>query len=446
MTSLISKALGKVGVEAFYKSLTLEERRRIQYLWEAWARPSQLPPAGEWLVWLLLAGRGFGKTRSGGEFVRREVEAGRAGRVALIERTPADARDVMVEGESGLLAISPPWFKPVYEPSKRQLTWPNGAIAKIYTSWEPDMLRGPQHDLAWCEELASWKYLEETWDNLLLGLRLGPRPRAVVTTTPKPKAKLKEIMAQGSTVITRGSTYENLTNLSPLFRALVVDKYEGTRLGRQELHADLLDDMPGALWKRALLEANRVVKSPELRRIVVGVDPPGGAAECGIVAGGLGKCDCRGKPEDHVFILQDRSLRATPDVWADAVLTAYSSTKADRIVGEANFGGDMVWNTVYTAAKARGLEVAYKDVRASRGKAVRAEPVAALYEQHRVHHVGMFSGLEDELCTWVPGETTESPNRLDALVWVITELVVANKIGGAIIVGSKDSRWKGRAE
>ena len=736
-------------LDSFLAGLTQTERTALYYDWPFYARPKQLPPPGDWSTWLLLAGRGFGKTRTGAEFIRTEVKAGRASRIALIERTPADARDVMIEGESGLLAVHPLHERPVYEASRRRVRWANGATATIYTSYEPDQLRGPQHDLAWAEELCcaegtmiatsvgpkpiqqiqpgdlvytrrclrpvltakatgvkpvffletedgkrlvataghpvyvqdkgfvpltalkpgdiiqtwdnllpqvlsgldgvggskppttwtakvaccigpfirrgmdqfrkaprfitatatrrimtlliwwpsrvpcmsanteredgphslkmsdqsmqacsgnsgspgrlpvaivatslspgppmpftvrpivgqdstenrtgmgrtvhadnvgqysyrpaihhsnfahatvlagtpastdltpcaeqpknapyarnrlsrlilarrhapanaakfiggrikrigplkypqrvfnlevageheyfasgvlthncSWQYQQETWDNLMLGLRLGQHPRAVVSTTPKPGQLLKSIMAQPTTATVRGSTYENLANLAPTFRAHVLSRYEGTSLGRQELHGEILDEADDSLWKRSLIDKTRVEKAPELTRIVVGVDPPGGATECGIVIAGR---DRRGE----FYVISDRSLRGSPNTWAAAVISAYITHQADRVIGEANYGGDMVEETIRNAAKAAHVNIGYRNVSATRGKAVRAEPIVGLYEQGKVHHVGTFSAMEAEMCLWVPGETKESPNRLDALVWALTEL------------------------
>lgn len=393
------------------KALTLEAKSR----WTLQARPNQLPPSGDWLVWLLLAGRGFGKTRTGAEWACMMARSFPGLRGALVGRTPADARDAMIEGESGILHIGHRFDRPLYESSKRRLTWPNGSIATVYTSYEPDKLRGPQHHWAWCDELASWRYARETWDMLMLGLRLGQQPRCVVTTTPRPIPPLREIIAASTTVITRGTTYDNLANLAPSFRDQVLRKYEGTRLGRQELNAEILEDAEGALWKRDMLDKYRVTETPTLKRIVVAIDPSatGGeqADEAGIVAAGRGV-------DDHLYVLDDRSLRASPHGWASEAVALYHVLKADRIVGETNNGGEMVELTVRTVDK----NASYKGVHASRGKQARAEPVAALYEQGRGHHVGTLGSLEDELCQWVPGEGA-SPNRLDALVWAATELM-----------------------
>lgn len=391
-----------------------------RYDWSVHARPSQLAPPGEWRHCLIMAGRGWGKSRAGAEWVRAKVEAGEARRVALAAPTAADAREVMVEGHSGLLSVSPPWFRPHYEPSRRRLTWPNGAIATTYSADEPDRLRGPNHDLAWCDEVATWRF-PESFDQLLLGLRLGDDPRCLVTTTPKPVRLIRELIALSTTVVIRGTTYENRANLAPAFFEQIIRKYEGTRLGRQELNAELLEDNPFALWQRDRIEALRVAGAPPLSRIVVGVDPQAGegedAAETGIVVAGRAE-------NGHGYVLDDRTISASPLVWANAAIAAYHTHRADRIIAEANQGGAMVESTLRTVERGAPVRL----VHASRGKQVRAEPISALYEQGRVHHVGTFSELEDQLCEWVPGET--SPDRLDALVWALTELFPERRLTG----------------
>ena len=386
----------------------------LQFDWEFWARPKQLEPVGEWYVWVILAGRGFGKSRVGAEQVRKWVEQGYK-RIALVGQTPAEVRDTMVEGESGILAISPPWNMPKYEPSKRRLTWPNGAIATAYSAENPELLRGPQHDKAWVDELSKFKYPQETWDNLMFGLRLGDNPQALVSTTPKPIRTLKEILGYDKAYITRGSTYENKANLAEAFVNTIINKYEGTRLGRQELYAELLDDNPDALWQRSKIDELRVTKHPDLIRVVVAIDPQATneevSAETGIIAAGIGE-------DGHGYILDDHSIKATPDGWGKAAVTGYYKHSADRVIGEVNNGGDMVGYTVSTIDP----NVPFKKVHASRGKQVRAEPISALYEQGKIHHAGTFSELEDQLCEWVPGD--KSPDRLDALVWALTELML----------------------
>lgn len=334
----------------------------------------------------------------------------------MVARTAADTRDVMVEGESGVLAISPPDFVPVYVSSARRLTWPNGSQATLYSAEEPDLLRGPQHHYAWADELASWKR-PETWDMLMFGLRLGAHPQVVVTTTPRPVRLVKELVADPTCITVRGSTYENRANLAPSFFSQIVTKYEGTRLGRQELMAEILDDNPGSLWNRTLIEDARVTTAPPFVRVVVGVDPEAtsgeNAAETGIVVAGVGV-------NGHGYVLDDRSVLGTPHEWGTAAVTAYHRNQADRIVGEVNNGGEMVGYVIYSIDDS----VAYKAVHASRSKQARAEPVSALYEQGRVHHLGTFPELEDQMTEWAPGTGARSPDRLDALVWALTELML----------------------
>jgi len=386
--------------------------------WSAFARGKQMPPAGPWRTWLLLGGRGFGKTRSGAEWVKARIEGGLAQRVALVAPTAADARDVMIEGESGLLATARTGYAPSWEPSRRRLVWPNGAIATAFSAEEPERLRGPQHDTAWCDELAAWPR-EEAWDNLMLGLRRGTDPRCVVTTTPRPMRLLRRLLRDTEhVVVTRGATRENALHLAPAFLELIVRRYEGTRLGRQELEAELLEDAPGALWHRAMFEREgaRVAAAPRLRRVVVAIDPAVSAGEdadeTGIVAAGLAH-------DGHGYVLADLSGRFSPHQWAVRALEAYRAYAADRIVAEVNNGGDLV------AATLRALDAgaAFKAVRASRGKIARAEPVAALYERGLVHHVGAFPALEDQMVGFT-GEAGGSPDRLDALVWALSELMI----------------------
>ncbi len=348
--------------------------------------------------------------------MRKRAAANPHGRIALIGATAADVRDVMIEGESGILAVCPPAQRPAYEPSKRRLTWPNGTIATAYSADEPDRLRGPQHSDAWCDESCAWRY-PEAWDQLRFGLRLGNDPRVVMTTTPRPTRLIRELVADPTTVVTRGATHENRANLPASFLDKIVQKYEGTRLGRQELYAEVLEDTPGALWTRDRLESLRVREAPELRTIVIGVDPAvsmgSESAETGIVVAGIGRED------GHGYVLDDRSGRYSPDGWAQRVVNAFDTHLANRVVAEANQGGDLVVNNLRTAR--RTLPVL--KVHATRGKRTRAEPVAALYEQGRVHHVGYFGALEDQMCTWEPS-LGDSPDRVDALVWALTELMV----------------------
>lgn len=388
--------------------------------WRDIARPEQLPPDGRWLTWAFIAGRGAGKTRSAAEWVNEKAQENPGCRIALVGRTPADVRDVMIEGDSGILTIAPGDSKPVYQSTKRRLTWPNGSTAYAYSAEVPAQLRGPQHHFAWCDEPAAWTdarkgdTLDTAWNNLMLGLRLGQSPRCVATTTPKPVALIRTILDRGSTVVTRGTTYDNLANLAPSFREEVLGTYEGTRIGRQELLGELLEDVEGALWTLAMIDADRVKSYPDLSRIVVAVDPSGGSGpnndEQGIVIAGLGV-------DAEVYILADRSCRLSPHGWASRAIGAYREFDADRIVAEVNYGGEMVASTIGQVDAA----VPVKVISASRGKVQRAEPVAAAYEKHRVHHVGPLAQLEDQMTTWTPQDGT-SPDRLDALVWAVTEL------------------------
>jgi predicted phage terminase large subunit-like protein len=390
--------------------------------WLATARPEQLPPPGDWSIWLILAGRGWGKTRTGSERVRKLAESGRVGRIALVGPTAADVRDTMVEGESGILAVSRDHFRPVYESSKRRLTWQNGVIATMFSSEEPDRLRGPQHAAAWSDELGAWKNVKETWSMLQFGLRLG-RPRQLITTTPRQIKILRELIARDGddVVVTRGSTYDNRDNLAPTFFSQIVREYEGTRLGRQELNAELLEDTPGALWTRDLIEQARVPKDkqPDMRRIVVAIDPAISSGEdsdeTGIIVAGLGV-------DDRGYVLEDCSGKYTPMDWAKRAIAAYNRHSADKIVAEANQGGAMVENTLRVVDR----NVPIKLVHASKGKITRAEPISALYEQGRVSHVGAFDQLEDQLCTYTSG-CSASPDRLDALVWGLTEIILGGR-------------------
>ena len=414
-TSPIERAIQNVGPERFLGSLTVQEQQALAYQWRLWARPSQLPPPGNWLTWLIMAGRGWGKSRTGAEWVRQQVECNGADlRIALVGRTPADARDVMVEGESGLLAVFPPDQRPIYEPSKRRITFHTGAIATVYSSENPEQLRGPQQTVAWVDELGTFKH-PEAFDNLQLGLRLG-RPRQIVTTTPRPVRTIRDLVADSDTVITKGTSYENRANLAPAFYRQVIRRYEGTRRGQQEIMGLLLEDVPGALWQRSMIKYKA---APEMERIVVGIDPSVSdsedAARCGIVAAGKGL-------DGVYYVLADRSLRASPDQWAHEAISLFHELKADRIIAEVNQGGKMVELTLRTIDPL----IPYSGVHASVGKKARAEPVSALYEQGRVFHVEPFRDLEDELCTWTP-EEGPSPDRLDAMVWALTELALSRQ-------------------
>lgn len=341
-------------------------------------------------------------------------------RLSLMGKTPAEVRDIMIEGESGILACSPPWDYPKYEPSKRRLVWDDGTIAMVYSGENFEQSRGGQHEKIWIDELAKYQYPQDALDNMMFGLRLGDNPQCIITTTPKPIKTIKELIKDSDTHITRGSTYDNIGNLADAFIKTVVKKYEGTRLGRQELHAEVLDDNPNALWKRSDIDDYRVAKAPNLVRVVVAIDPAvtseEDSDETGIIVAGIDN-------EGHGYLLQDVSCKESPDGWATKAVRAYYRHDGDRIIGEANNGGDMIGFTISTVDR----NVPYRKVWASKGKYTRAEPIAALYEQGRIHHVGNFSELEDELCEWQAGMA--SPNRLDAAVWAFTELFIKQNTG-----------------
>jgi phage terminase large subunit-like protein len=379
---------------AYLDGLTPEEQEALLYDWSFWARPNQLPPDGEkWRTWLLLAGRGFGKTRAGAEWINKGARTGLYSRFHLIGPTASDTRDTMVEGPSGILEVAPPDFHPHYSPTKRRIEWPNGAVAMTFSADEPERLRGPQCMAAWADELCAWRYQEDAWMQLMLGLRLGPDPRCIITTTPKPQKVLKDIMKLQSTITVKGTTYENLDNLAPAFAEQIIVTYEGTRDGRQELLAEILDDAPGALWKRDLIEGTRVGKDdvPALERIVVSIDPSVTANkksdDTGIIVAGLGI-------DGHGYLLDDLSGKFKVEEWARRSVVAYHARLADRIVAEKNQGGDMIESTLRVVDP----NVSVRLVHASKAKITRAEPIAAAYERKMVHHVGSFPKLEDEMC------------------------------------------------
>lgn len=411
--------------DARIAELTDAECAALNSDWAFWSRPNQQLPPGDWTTWLILAGRGYGKTRTGAETVREWVKSNRY--VNLIGPTADDARDVMIEGESGILAICPKGERPLYKPSKRLLLWPNGARSLIFTADEPERLRGKQHGKLWGDEIASWRYAD-AWDQARLGLRLGSKPQAVCTTTPKPTRLIKDLIKDPSTHVTRGTTYENVDNLAPTFLSDIITKYEGTRIGRQELNAEVLDDNPNALWKRKDIDDARVNDAPELSRVVVAIDPAvtsnENSDETGIIVAGR---DNQSPP--HFYVLDDRSLVASPAGWARVAINAYRKWEADRVIGETNNGGEMIESTLRNV----DANVAYTAVHASRGKVTRAEPVAALYEQGRVHHVGSLPQLEDQQCDYDPTVSQASPDRMDALVWAITELSGMRRITGVAV-------------
>ncbi len=415
--------LGDMGAEA------------AAYDWGWRGRAEQQAPAGDWAIWLMLAGRGFGKTRAGAEWVRGIAEADGKARIALVGATLGEARSVMVEGESGLLGIAPRWCRPVFAPALRKLVWPNGAMATLYGAAEPEALRGPQFSHGWCDEIAKWPYGEAAWDNLMMGLRLGARPRVMATTTPRPVPLVRRLVARAGqdVAVTRGRTADNRAHLAEGFVATMLRDYGGTRLGRQELDGELIEEVAGALWTRALIERCRVRHVPPagaeadedalLSRVVVGVDPPAGVGgdACGIVVVGLGR-DGRG------YVLADASVAGlSPEGWARAVAAAAFVHGADKVVAEANNGGAMVESVLRAAQETLPLTL----VHASRGKVARAEPVAALYAAGRVAHRGAFPQLEDEMCGLVTGGLYlgpgRSPDRADALVWALSALMLGRR-------------------
>ncbi|MBX9805686.1 MAG: terminase family protein [Alphaproteobacteria bacterium] len=414
--------------EEYYREAKVVDRdlqnKKKRYSWIRQARPSQLPPPGDWRTWLILAGRGFGKTRTGAETLRQWVHDGRCRRIALLSKTIGDARDVMVDGISGLLEIHPLSERPWFEQGRHQLIWPNGTLATLYGADHFECLRGPQFDAAWIDELAKFRHPEEAWNQLMLGLRLGTDPRCIVTTTPRPIPLIEKLLKSEDVVVTKGTTFENRDNLAPTFLKQIVKQFEGTRLGAQELYAQLLTEQQGALWRRDLIcyqeppydEAG----TPKLIRIIVAIDPATthheDSDETGIVIAGLSE-------DKHAYVLEDLSGRLSPGDWGQRVCEVYWRMKADRVVAEVNKGGDLVERIL------RGLDptIPYKAVRATRGKFTRAEPIAALYEQHRVFHARPFDLLETQLCTYVQGITHKSPDRLDALVWALTDLLLESE-------------------
>lgn len=419
-------------VEAFLSSLSEQALLGLPWMFEFWAMPHQLPPAGKWRTWLVMGGRGAGKTRAGAEWVRAQIEGGRpldvgrARRVALVGETYDQVRDVMVFGDSGILACSPPDRRPRWEAGRRRLIWPNGATATAFSANDPEALRGPQFDAAWADELAKWPNAEETWDMLQFALRLGVQPQQMVTTTPRNVEVLKSILQAGSTVQTHVPTEANRAWLAASFLDEIRVRYAGQRLERQELDGILLEDTEGSLWPAALMDGCRVAKAPALDRIVVAVDPAvtgkSGSDLCGIIVAGV---VTQGPPQDwRAYVLADRSVRASsPTVWARAALDAMAAFGADRLVAEVNQGGDLVESVL------RQIDplVPYRALHARHGKAARAEPVAALYEQGRVVHLPGLGALEDQMALMTgqgfmgPG----SPDRVDALVWALHDLMIA---------------------
>jgi phage terminase large subunit-like protein len=413
---------------AFIARLSPQEAALLPYLWEFWARAEQLLPTGDWVYWLPLGGRGCGKTRTGAETVRRWARTN--AHVNIIGATADDVRDVMVEGESGILNVCPQDERPKFTAARNRLDWPNGARTLLFSAESPERLRGKQHAKLWCDELAAWRY-PEAWDQAVFGLRLGDKPQAVITTTPRPTKLLRELLESPLTLTTKSATYANLANLPEAFAHKILRAYEGTRLGRQELEAELLLDTPGALWTRAMIEAAYRQAPPKLTRTVVAIDPPASSSEradeCGIVVAGL-------SAEREICVLADLTSQGdTPLRWAERAISAARRYEADAIVAEVNNGGEMVEAVIRQVDP----DIRVRSVRASRGKFTRAEPVAALYEQGRARHIGVFAKLEDQMCLMTPDfdrvSAGFSPDRVDALVWAVAELVHAPADGTAII-------------
>jgi phage terminase large subunit-like protein len=419
------------------------------YDWAKVARPEQIAPGEpgaaisrrDWRYWVIKAGRGFGKTRCGAETVRRQVAQGRRRYVALVAPTLGDGRKLMIEGPTGILAVTPKAERPRWVEKDRELIWPNGAIGNLYTSEEPERARGGNHDFLWCDELGSWRNAEMTWKLIRLALRItgprGDRPQAVITMTPRPTPVIRALLANPGAAIQSGTTYDNVDNLDPDFFEALREEFDGTRLGKQEIEGELLGDTPGAMFKMSQIEASRVKAIPfDLLRMVVAIDPAVAdleerkkaanseiyLAETGIVVAGRGRCLCKGTEDQHAFVVGDLSGYYQPEEWARLAVQAYTDHKADRVIAEVNNGGALVQATL----RAYGGEkhVAYHAVTASRGKAIRAEPIATLYEQGKVHHLGVHAKLEDQMTTWNPLMSKKSPDRLDANVWGLTDLML----------------------
>lgn len=423
--------------EEMLASLSDKEKAELRWNWDFWARPNQKAPPGMWNTWVVLAGRGFGKTRMGSEWVRELAHKYPGCRIALVAETAADARDVMIKGDSGLLNCDPTLSDDSWSPTNRCLSWPNGSKAYTYNGTTPDQLRGPQHHFAWVDELAKFEYMQEAWDQLMFGLRLGDHPQVLVTTTPRPLPLIKKLIADPENAITRGSTLDNAANLASSTVKALYETYGNSRLGRQELEGEILGDIPGALWTRESIDLSRVKQAPDdLERVFVAVDPAAssheGSDENGIVVVGLAR-DADGYARGYV--LEDASMKGPPEEWAKTAVRMYRKWQADKIIAEKNQGGEMVSSVL----KAQDRSVPVELVHATRGKIVRAEPISTLYEQGRIHHVGMFPKLEDQMCEFsidnVRNKSTGSPDRVDALVWGLTKIF--DKIAGRRMVNRK---------
>lgn len=424
-----------------FDSLSEEQAIAIYYDWEFWARETQLQPKGLGesgrFIWLYLAGRGTGKTRTFSEWIIDGVQNKGYRHISLVGAAADEVRDIMILGESGIMAYSPPWFKPRYVPSNKLIVWPNGAEAHIFYGTEPEKSRGAQSDMIWCDEICKWQYPDETFDNIMMGLRLGNNPVCGISTTPKPIKLIKELVKDDRCIVVKEGTHANKDNLAPAFISTVLKKYEGTRLGRQELNGEILDDNPNALWIRRWIDEYRITKEqmPDLRRVVIPIDPAVTSNEnsddTGIIPCGEGAApnipNVKNPDLMHYYILDDATMKGTPLAWGARAIDRYRFYRADKIIGETNNGGDLIESNLRNIDR----NISYAKVHASRGKYTRAEPIAALYEQGRVHHVGFFPALEDELCEYEFTSNEPSPNRLDSMVWGVSYL--AEKMVGTSI-------------
>lgn len=439
--------LAKIAAQQYRAAAAIVHSTTARYNWPAVARPEQILPGEpgaaiprkDWQIFMVKSGRGWGKTLTGAQAVRAQVAEGRRRSVALVAPTLGDGRRLMLYGPSGIMTISPPAECPRWIEKERELVWPNGAMGYLYSSEEPERLRGGNHDMAWCEELGAWRNASMTWRMLRLANRItGPRgdhPQYVITTTPRPTDLIRELVVNPLTIVQEGTTYDNAANLDPLWLAAIREEFEGTRLGEQEIEGKLLGDTPGALWKMAKIEAARVVTAPDFLRSIIAVDPATAdveerrkaaeaelfIAETGIIAAGRAACRCRGQEEQHAFITDDLSGYFTPEEWGTLVVEAFNRNQADHVIAEVNQGGELVAANIRAQG---GQRIPIRTVHASRGKATRAEPIASLAEKGLVHHVGVFPKLEDQLTTWSPLTSRKSPDRLDAYVWGLTDLML----------------------
>jgi len=417
--------------DAILATLQEEEITALNQDWFMTARREQFPPTHkDWFIWVCMAGRGWGKNFTGANWIINEHQFGGAQNSSIVAATAADLRRSCIEGASGIIQLSPPWFRPDHKPTQSKLVWPNGTETQLYTSEKPERLRGPNHDRAWCDELSYWRYPQQVWNNLMMTMRHGSDNKVIITMTPRSipivkKLEEREKRENSDTIFSRGSSYDNLANLSGEF-AETIKRYKGTHLERQEIYGELTSEADGALWSRALIEQNRLDAPPaKLTRVVVGVDPSvtGGeySDEAGIVVVGI-----IGGKLPHAYVLGDYSLKGSPETWAKKVAQVYHHHEANLVVAERNQGGELVRDILKNVDDSMPIKLVF----ASKGKVARAEPVSLLYEQHRIHHIGVLPRLEDEMVSFVPGDVVESPNRVDACVWALTELMVKSKRGG----------------